>query len=138
MTNVKLTVFIFPLAVSISTLSAQALNPVNGTAYSVEFVEWIINGEDKLSSMQSNVRSSTITFNSDNVVVNFGNNLYKAAYTFFPNGSCEVAIKALFIQRTVSGSGRIERSGRDFTLYLSMRTEAGSEDIVTMIKGNIR
>ena len=136
--TMKLTVLIFSLSGSVPGLFAQAFNPENGTTYPVEFIEWTLNDDDKLPVMQSLLRSSTITFNSENTVMSFGNTLYTANYTLFPDGSCEAAIKALFIRRTVSGTGSIERSGRDFTLSLSMPLEKEGKDMLTVIKGNIK
>ena len=138
MIKIKPAILFFLLACSISGLRAQTFNPIDGRTYPVEFITWTINGDDKLPVMQSYLRSGAITFNPDNTVINFGNTLYKASYTFFSDGNCEVAIKALFIQRSVLGIGSIERSGRDFTLSLSMRSEAEAEDIITYIKGIIK
>ena len=138
MPKIKLAMLLFSLVVSISGLCAQAFNPVNGTAYPVEFVEWALNGEDKLPVMQSLLQSSTIIFNSDNTVMTFGNALYTAVYTILSDGSCEVAIKALFIRRSVVGTGSIERSGRDFTLSISMSLGKEGENMFTVIKGNIK
>ena len=135
MNKTRLTLLIFSLAGSFSGLFAQAFSPVNGTAYPVEIIEWTSNGEDKLAVMQSLLRSCTITFNSANAVVSFGNGINNATYTFFPDGSCESSVKALFIKRSVFGAGRIERSGRDFILYVSMQVE--TEDMATLIKGKI-
>ena len=123
---------------SISGLYAQAFSFTEGTAYPVEFVEWTLNGEDKLPVMQSYLRSGTITFNPDNTVMSIGNALYTATYTFFPDGSCEAAVKALFIRRSVLGTGRIERSGRDFTLSVFMPLEKEGRGMFAMIKGNIK
>jgi hypothetical protein len=129
----------FALALSLfssnSILYAQAFTPINGTAYPVEFTEWTLNGVDRLHEMESNLRSATITFNSNNTILNFRNALFNATYTFFPNGSCEFFVRVLFIRRTVLGTGRIERSGRDFTLFISL--QEGGEDMVAVIKGSI-
>ena len=75
MNKTRLALLIFSLAGSISGLFAQAFNPINGTAYLVEIIEWTSNGEDKLAVMQSLLRSCTITFNSGNTVVSFGSGL---------------------------------------------------------------
>ena len=138
MSRIKLTTLIFSLIGSVSILYAQAFNPVNGTAYPVKFDAWTLNGEDKLPTMQSLLRSGTITFNSDKIVLSVGNALYTATYTIFSNGSCEAAVKALLIRRTVVGTGSIEHSGRNFTLSLSMPLEKGGEDVFTVIKGAIK
>ena len=138
MPRIKLSVLIFSLIGSVSILYAQTFNPVNGTTYPVEFIAWTLNGEDKLPTMQSLLRSSTITFNSDKTVLSIGNALYTATYTFFSDGRCEAAVKALLIRRTVAGTGSIERSGRGFTLSLSMPLEKGGEDMAAVIKGAIK
>lgn len=138
MTNVKWAALVFSMALSISGLYAQAFNPVNGMAYPVEFTEWTVKGEDKLRTMQSQLRSCVITFNPDTAVMSFGGALFKAAYTFFPGGVCEVAVKTMFLQKTISGAGWIERLGRDFTISLSVRGEAGGDDIITTAKGIIK
>ena len=136
--DIKPAILIFSFMSSISGLFAQAFSFTEGTAYPVEFVEWTLNGEDKLSVLQSNMRSSAITFNSDKTVMSIGSALYNATYTILTDGSCEVVIKALFIRRSVSGTGRIERSGRDFTFFLSIPLENRGEDMYTVIKGIIK
>jgi predicted polyphosphate/ATP-dependent NAD kinase len=140
MTKIKRVIFVFLLVGSISDLYAQTFNPVNGTDYLVEFTEWTVNGVDMLPTMQSQIRSYTITFNLDNTVVSFGNILYKVMYTFFPDGTCETIAKALFIKQTILGTGEIERSGRDFTMFLSVRSEIKGQDVVmlTRAKGAIK
>ena len=138
MTRIKPIILIFSFVSSISGLCAQVFSPIEGIAYPVEFVEWTLNGEDKLPVMQSYLHFNTITFNSDYAVMSVGNTLYTATYTILSDGSCEVAIKALFIRRSVSGTGRIERSERDFILSFSMPLGKESEDMFTIIKRKIK
>jgi len=130
------TVLIFLLMVSVPGSFAQVFNPTNNTAYPVEFIEWIVNGEDKLPVMQSLLRSCAITFYLDNTVVSLGNTFYKANYTFFQDGSCEISIKTIIIRRTVLGQGTIELSGRDLALSLSM--SMGGQNVNAIIKGKIK
>jgi len=136
MTKIKPTPLIFLLALSVSGLGAQSFDPVNNTAYPFDLVEVTFNGVDRLAAMQSNVRSCAITFNADNTVMSVGNNLYTATYTFSPDGSCEIVMKALFIRRSVSASGTIERTGKDFTVSLSMQMRG--RDVIAVMKGRIK
>ena len=108
------------------------------TAYPIEITEWTSNGEDKLPVMQSLLCSGSIIFNSDTIVVSFGNGINSAAFTFYPDGRCESSVKALFIRRSVRGTGRVECFGRIFTLYVSMREKPEGEDMAAIIKGNIK
>ena len=137
MTRIKQTILLFLLS-AISGLHAQAFSLLEGTAYPVEFVEWTLNGEDKLPVMQSYLRFNTITFNPGYTVMSVSNTLYTATYTILPDGICEVAIKAPFIRRSISGTGKIERSGRDFILSFSMPLGKKGEGMFTMIKGKIK
>jgi len=127
---------IFLLALSISALYAESFDPVNGTAYPFDLVEVTFNGVDRSAAMQSHVRSCAITFNADTTVMSVGNGLYNAVYTFTPDGTCEIVMKALFIRRSFSASSTIERSGRDFTITLSMQMKG--RDVVAVMKGRIR
>jgi len=129
----KLTMLIFSLTCSVAVLGAQTFTPLNGVTYPVEIVEWTINGEDRFPAMKSNLRTCTIIFNSDNTEVSFGSALYNATYIFFPNGSYDFSVRALFIRRSGSGMGRVERSGRELTLFVSMRAER--EDVSAVIRG---
>jgi hypothetical protein len=126
---------------SVSSLYAQVFNPVNRMEYPIEFTEWTLNGGvNMVPKMQSYMRSCTIMFNSGNTTVSFGNMLYKATYIFFPDSTCETVAKALFIKQSVFGTGEIERSGRDFTIFLSVRSEVKGKDrvILTRAKGTIK
>ena len=134
----KLAILILTFAGSVSRLNAQVFYPIDGIAYPIEFTEWILNGEDKIPVMQTYLRSGTIAFNSDNTIITIGNALYTATYTIFPNGSCEVAVKALFIRRLISGTGGIERTGNEFTLSLSVPDEKEGKDMFTLIKGYVK
>ena len=138
MINPRLTALLFLFTLFISGLHAQAFNPVNGTAYAVEFTDWEFTGNDRMAGMQGNIRSGTITFNRDNTVMSFGNALYTAAFTFRPDGRCDIAVRALLVRRSFSGTGRVERSGRDFTVFLSMPREGDSEEMPVIIKGVIK
>ena len=135
--KIKLTIIVISLMSSITVLGAQTFNPMYGTTYPIEIFEWIINGEDKFPVMKSNLRTCTIVFNSDNTIVKSSNALHNTTYTFFSNGSFEFSVRALFIRQSGSGTGRIERTGRDFTIFLSI-TENESEYMSAVIRGSIK
>jgi len=135
MSKTKLMILLFTILISNSNLYSQEFNPINGTAYPFEFVTWTLNGADQLPKMQSNIRSSTITFNPNNTVVIFGGSTFTTNYTFFPNGNCEISIRTLFVRRNISGIGRIERAERNFILSLSM--EVDGKEMITVLQGRM-
>ena len=137
MTNIKPVILFLLLTSSIHGLYAQMFNPVNGAAYPVEFTEWTLNGDDKLYAMRPQLRSGIITCNSETTIVNFGGALYKAAYTFYTGDRCEVAVKTVFLQKSVFAIGRIERYGSDFSIFLSIPGGTAGKDIVTVARGKI-
>ena len=134
MTKIMLIIFLFTFLSS--GLYAQGFNPVIGTAYPFEFIEWTLNGEDQLPRMQSLLRTCTITFNLNNTMVAFSNGMYNAAYTFLPDGNCEISMRALFIRRSFFGTGSVERTLRDFLLSISMDIEG--KEMTTIIRGRIK
>ena len=134
-TKLKSILLIFLFVDSISGLRAQSFDPANGTAYPFRLAEVTINGKDRSAAMQSNVRSCTITFNQDNTVISVDNTRYNTTYTFSSDGACEIVFKAFFIRRSVPGSGTVERSGRDFTVSLSMQMRG--RDMIAVMKGRI-
>ena len=129
-------VIIFLFTFLSSRLYAQDFNPGIGAVYPFEFIEWTLNGENQLPKMESHLRTYTITFNSDSTVVIFSNSMYNAAYTFLPDGSCEISIRALFIRRNILGTGRVERTARDFLLSMFMNSEG--KEMITVIRGRIK
>ena len=133
MAKVKLIMLLF--AVLNTGLYAQGFNPEIGTAYPFEILEWTFNGEDQLPMMQSLLRTSTITFNPDTTIVVFSNVMYNATFTLLPDGNCEISVRALFVRRNISGTGRLERTARDFSLSVSINAEG--EETTTAIRGRI-
>ena len=120
-----------------SGLYAQTFTPRNGTAYTVNILEYKANGLDV--NYPSRFPTITVTFYSDKVELKFENSMGSAYFTFFHDGSFEQSSETIFNARSVycTGTGQFDRSGKDFVFTRSTEESDGSVLYISG-KGRIR
>jgi len=116
---------------------AQDFTPRIGTAYAIDIQEWNIDGRDEMQ-YANRYHTFTITFNSNNTVLNFIAAFGNLWLTFYSDGTYERAMSTIFTARAIqsTGNGRIIRNGRDFTLEFPWESSANPQNVVA--KGRIR
>jgi hypothetical protein len=132
--NVKMLFFIGILIYGTASLHAQSFTPRNGTSYSFEVKQWLIDGADVWPDRKANYSHTTIVFSSDNTALCMDQTMGQAYLTVYQDGSFEYAVETIVSGRRAlyTGTGEFKRNNKDFSMKASFENDSGKNATIEM------